>query len=173
MELDIDSLRESFALVVEREPELTRRFYDRLFADHPQALPLFGRNSSRAQEAMLRDALVAVIDRLEDAEWLTTTLGALGRRHVGYGVTNEMYDWVGASLLATLAAIAGDAWTERHEQAWTNAYGVIAGAMQAGAAAELPARSPANTHAQAADPRADDPRCTPPYARATQVSARE
>jgi len=134
MSLDIHLLRSSFALVVEREPELTRRFYEILFADYPQTRALFGRHSDRAREQMLRDALVAVVDRLEDTVWLQTTLGTLGRRHTGYGVTAEMYDWVGASLLATLAEIAGDDWTDRHAQVWAEAYGVIASAMQAGAA---------------------------------------
>lgn len=135
MTLDIPLLRHSFALVVEREPELTRRFYEILFRDHPQARALFGRNTERAQQAMLRDALVAVVERLEDGPWLVDTLGGLGRRHAGYGVTPAMYDWVGASLLATLAEVGGAEWTERHAQAWADAYAVIAGAMLAGAAA--------------------------------------
>jgi hemoglobin-like flavoprotein len=130
--LDVALLRSSFQLVVEREPELTARFYERLFADFPQARPLFGRNAARAQQEMLRDALLAVMDHLDDAPWLEETLGALGRRHEGYGVTPEMYDWVGASLLATLAEVAGDAWTDRHAANWANAYGIIAALMQAG-----------------------------------------
>lgn len=130
--LDVDLLRSSLELVVQREPELTARFYERLFADYPQAKPLFGRNTARAQQEMLRDALVAVMEHLEDAPWLEETLGALGRRHHGYGVTAEMYDWVGASLIATLAEISGDAWTDRHAANWANAYGIIAALMQAG-----------------------------------------
>lgn len=34
----------------------------------------------------------------------------LGAQHVVYGVTDEMYDWVGESLLATVAEAADDAW---------------------------------------------------------------
>lgn len=95
MSLDTQLLRDSFALVVEREPELTARFYTRLFADYPQSRALFGGRSERAQQTMLRDALVAVIEHLDDAPWLQGTLRALGAAHVGYGVTTEMYDWVG------------------------------------------------------------------------------
>jgi hemoglobin-like flavoprotein len=79
----------------------------------------------------LTSALVAVLDHLEDAPWLQTTLGALGAKHVGYGVTREMYDWVGASLLATLAEVAGPAWTPDLQGAWSEAYGAIASLMQA------------------------------------------
>lgn len=141
MSLDTQLLRDSFALVVEREPELTARFYARLFADYPQSRALFGRRSERAQQTMLRDALVAVIEHLDDAPWLQGTLRALGAAHVGYGVTTEMYDWVGASLLATLSDIAGEAWTPRLEAAWTDAYGVIAQTMQEGARASEPQAS--------------------------------
>jgi hemoglobin-like flavoprotein len=45
-----------------------------------------------------------------------------------------MYGWVGASLLATLAEVAKSDWTPALATAWTDAYGAIAGLMQAGAA---------------------------------------
>lgn len=141
MSLDIDMLRSSFTLVVEREPELTRRFYEILFTRYPQARALFPANDLRPQQTMLRDALVAVMEHLEDAPWLTQTLGELGRRHEGYGVTAPMYDWVGDSLLATLAEVAGEDWTEPMANAWAAAYGAIASLMQAGAAASPEAHS--------------------------------
>lgn len=133
MSLNIELLRESFEWVTTVEPELTKRFYERLFADFPQTRAMFGRNSGEQQQRMLRDALVAVLDHLDDAPWLSDTLMALGRRHVGYGVTDEMYGWVGASLLGTLSDIAGDAWTPELQEQWTAAYGVITSLMKAGA----------------------------------------
>jgi hemoglobin-like flavoprotein len=134
MALDVPLLRQSFALVVEKNAQLTTRFYDVLFTRYPQAKPLFGRTSVARQSEMLTGALVAVMDHLEDASWLESTLGALGSKHVGYGVTAEMYDWVGASLLATLAETAGSAWTPELEAAWLEAYTAIATLMQRGAA---------------------------------------
>lgn len=130
MALNVELLRSSFALVVEREPEVTSRFYDVLFRKYPQAEPLFGRRSRAEQERMLRDMLVAIVDHLEDAAWLKGQLAALGQKHVGYGVRPEMYGWVGASLLETLAAVAGDAWTPELAQTWTDAYGAVASLMQ-------------------------------------------
>jgi hemoglobin-like flavoprotein len=134
MSLDVALLRSSFALVVERQPQVVHRFYEILFQRYPQAKALFHRNSAAQQEKMLTDALVAVMDRLEDAPWLTGTLKQLGAKHKDYGVTDEMYGWVGASLLATLAEVAGQDWTPRLESAWTEAFGAIAGLMQTGAA---------------------------------------
>jgi len=134
MSLNVPLLRSSFDLVVERQPRLTSRFYEILFQRYPEAKLLFHRNKPELQEKMLTDTLVAVMDRLDDAPWLTATLKGMGAKHVEYGVTNEMYGWVGASLLATLAEVAGKDWTPELEAAWTEAYGAIAGLMQAGAA---------------------------------------
>jgi hemoglobin-like flavoprotein len=133
MSLDVDALRESFELVVESNPAIMTRFYEILFERYPEAKRLFGRHSQKAQEEMLTRALVAVLDHLEDAPWLTETLFALGARHAGYGVKDEMYGWVGECLLATLAETAGSAWTPRVETAWRNAYAAISNTMMAGA----------------------------------------
>lgn len=135
MALNVELLRASFEVVVAREPALTHRFYDVLFERYPQARPLFSRNSRDQQEKMLTEALVAVLDHLEDAPWLEHQLGAMGRKHVEYGVTDDMYPWVGDALLRTLALVAGDAWTPALEAAWSEAYGAIAGLMKKGAAA--------------------------------------
>src|SRR4051812_14268804 len=102
MSLNVPLLRSSFELVTEREPQLTTRFYEILFARYPQVKPLFGRNSRANQASMLQSALVSVLDKIEDAAWLESKLGAMGEKHVDYGVTEEMYGWVGASLLAAI-----------------------------------------------------------------------
>jgi hemoglobin-like flavoprotein len=129
MALNVPVLRSTFDLVVERQPLLVRRFYEILFNRYPQVKPLFGRNGAAAQEKMLTEALVAVVDHLEDAPWLTGTLGTLGAKHKEYGVTAEMYGWVGASLLAALAEAAGKDWSPEAEAAWTEAYGAIVSLM--------------------------------------------
>jgi hemoglobin-like flavoprotein len=133
MALDIELLRENFNLVVERSPTVTKRFYEILFERYPQARSLFGLRSQEAQEQMLTQALVAVMDHLEDAPWLHDTLFALGAKHVNYGVTDEMYGWVGSALLHTLAEVSAEAWTPRVEDAWVTAYGIITQMMLEGA----------------------------------------
>lgn len=128
-------LRQSLDLVASREPVITKRFYEILFDRYPQSQALFGRNATDRQQKMLQDAIVAVVDHVEDATWLEETLTAMGRKHVDYGVTPEMYGWVGTSLLATLAEIAGKEWTPEVEEAWVDAYGAISGLMLKGAGA--------------------------------------
>ena len=133
--MNVSLLRNSFDMVVERQPMVTQRFYDILFARYPQSQRLFAHTSRTVQERRLALALVAVMEHLDDASWFRRTLGAMGDKHRGYGVTAEMYDWVGECFLATLAEAAGADWTPELEREWTAAYGAIAGAMQAGAQA--------------------------------------
>jgi hemoglobin-like flavoprotein len=131
MALNVKLLRDSFALVAEANPKFVGRFYEILFERYPQAQPLFRAGGEARQAEMLTGALIAVVDHLEDAPWLTSTLGELGAKHVGYGVKPEMYGWVGASLLAALAEVAGPAWNAELEAAWSDAYGAIVSLMQA------------------------------------------
>src|SRR5690242_15545206 len=133
MTLNPDILRQSFDLVIDRRPDLTARFYEILFERYPALQPMFRPNRRATQEKMLAQALAAVLDHLEDASWLSTTLGNLGAGHVGYGVTDAMYDQVGDALLATLAEVAAEAWTDEVRAQWTEAFGAIASMMQAGA----------------------------------------
>lgn len=135
MALNVQLLRDSFEIVATANPHFISRFYEILFERYPQTKGMFPAGGQARQAEMLTGALVAVLDHLEDAPWLQDTLGALGAKHVGYGVTREMYDWVGASLLATLAEVAGPQWTPELQGAWSEAYGAIASLMLARAGA--------------------------------------
>jgi hemoglobin-like flavoprotein len=133
MSLDVRLLQSSFELVTRSEPELAARFYDNLFTRYPQTRPLFADVPMDRQQQMLTEALAAVVTHLEDGAWLDSTLRILGRRHAQYGITPQMYDWVGDALLTTLAQIAGPKWTDELAGAWADAYGAVAGLMQQGA----------------------------------------
>jgi hemoglobin-like flavoprotein len=58
-------------------------------------------------------------------------LRQLGARHVDYGVLPEHYETVGQALLDTLAQGLGPAFTGEVEEAWREAYMLIADTMQA------------------------------------------
>lgn len=134
MALKVDLIRDSLELIMQREPNLTRPFYARLFSRYAEVVPLFGARSAERQQQMLQEAIVAVVDHLEDATWLSQTLGGLGRQHVDYGVTAPMYGWVQECLIETFAEIAGSDWSEQHRAAWDEALGAVSQLMLAGAA---------------------------------------
>lgn len=119
---DLDILRETLELTLARDDSFPTRFYQRLFADHPEVRALFHRNSPGAQNKMFAQKLTAVIDHLDDPAWLRRELPDLRAHHERYGVTAEMYPWVGDALIATVREACGDRWTSETERAWTEAY---------------------------------------------------
>lgn len=141
--MDKQLLEESLALVDLPDSGLTVRFYEILFDRYPTVRAMFGRDS-RAQAEMLRNVVVSVVKHVDDAEWLTTTLHALGRRHAGFGVTRPMYTAVAECMIAAMSEIAGDSWTPAMTLAWDRALGAVATIMLDGYPAEsrTPARAP-------------------------------
>jgi hemoglobin-like flavoprotein len=141
MELNIRLLKESFALVLQRAPRLTERFYDVLLERHPHLAPMFPSGVRAHQPERLAQALTVVVSKLDDGPWLARTLGELGRRHEGYGVTPEMYACVGEALLFTLREAAGELWNTELDAQWHAAYVTVARMMCADAPDTL--RAPA------------------------------
>lgn len=134
--MDKDILTESLLLVDGQEQALTPRFYAILFERYPEVRPMFSADIG-PQAKMLREAVIAVLDHLDDAEWLSGTLGALGRKHAGWGVTAPMYDAVAECMIAAMEELGADAWTPAMTAAWTEALGAVAGLMLAGAETEV------------------------------------
>jgi hemoglobin-like flavoprotein len=132
--MDLDALETSFDLVAPKGDELMEIFYARLFAVAPAVQPLFAGSDMKRQQAMLLSALVLLRKSLRDLERVVPTLRNLGARHVAYGAQAEHYPVVGDVLIGAMATVAGEAWEPRFEAAWTEAFGVVAGAMMEGAA---------------------------------------
>lgn len=133
-------LRTSFALVAPHADELGRHFYAVLFSMAPETRDLFPANMEVQRSRLLR-ALVHVVQMVDQPDELVPFLQQLGRDHRKFGVLSQHYDAVGGALLSALEHFAGEAWTPAVAGAWTDAYGVIAGAMREAADAE---RGPAS-----------------------------
>jgi hemoglobin-like flavoprotein len=125
-------LEESYELALLRDADFPRLFYDILFQRHPSTRALFKSNSLNAQRTMLSKALLAAVDHLEDTHWLEQNLLPMGKEHLSYGVTAEMYGWVGDALIAAIAEVCEDDWTAAHESAWRDAYRRMAEIMRRG-----------------------------------------
>ena len=67
-------------------------------------------------------------------ESLVPVVQALGRRHAGYGVADDLYDMVAEALLWTLQQGLGEYFTPDVAAAWCAAYGILANVMKAAAA---------------------------------------
>jgi hemoglobin-like flavoprotein len=134
MSLDLEALETSFDLVAPRGDELMDEFYARLFAAAPAVRPLFPQDMQR-QKTMLLGALVLLRKSLRNLDAIVPKLRELGARHIAYGAQPEHYPVVGTVLIASMAAVAGDAWKPEHEAAWGGAFEIVAATMLEGAAA--------------------------------------
>jgi len=133
MNLNLDALETSFDQIAPRGDELMDVFYARLFAAAPSVKPLFAGTDLRRQKAMLLAALVLLRRSLRDLDSVTPALRELGARHVRYGAQPAHYPVVGQVLISSMAQVAGDAWTPEYEQAWTEAFAIVADVMLQGA----------------------------------------
>ena len=127
--LNIELLEETFAAIAPRGDELVADFYERLFERHPEVQPMFAGADMREQQTKLLGALATVVKSLRKPDELMPVLQELGVRHGELGAVAAHYDAVGPVLLESMAHIAGDAWTDEVEQAWAEAYELIASVM--------------------------------------------
>jgi len=133
-------IRSSFDAVAPRAEALGRHFYGTLFGIAPATRDLFPVNMEVQRSRLLR-ALVHVVQMVDQPNELVPFLEQLGRDHRKFGVLANHYDAVGAALLSSVEHFAGDAFTPDVKAAWTEAYGIVAGAMRAAAAVD---RGPAS-----------------------------
>jgi NAD(P)H-flavin reductase/hemoglobin-like flavoprotein len=137
-------LKESWTLVEEQQDKLAGYFYARIFLNHPGIRDMFPVTMD-VQRARLLGAIVTAIQAVDDPERFDDYLRSLGRDHRKFQVVPEQYEVVGAALLESLRTFAGDQWTHEYDQAWRDAYDVIARKMLSGAANDS---NPAWWHAE-------------------------
>jgi NAD(P)H-flavin reductase/hemoglobin-like flavoprotein len=128
-------LKESWTLVEEQQDKVAGYFYARIFLSHPSLRDLFPVQMD-VQRARLLGAIVTAVQTLEDPEKFDEYLRALGRDHRKFHVHPDHYAVVGGALIEAMRAFAGEQWGVEYDQAWGDAYNVIAQKMLAGADAD-------------------------------------
>jgi hemoglobin-like flavoprotein len=131
MGIDARVLRDTLEATLARDDTFPARFYELLFAAHPSVRALFRRNSVGAQHKMFAQKLAAIVDHIEDSTWLHRELTKLAEIHRSFGVTEQMYPWVGDALVQTLQEACGEEWTDAAEASWRAAYGALQSAILA------------------------------------------
>ena len=129
----IDLVQTSFKQVAHIPDTVAELFYGRLFEIAPEVKPLFARSDMKEQGRKLMQMLSVAVNSLKNIGAIVPAVKQLGKRHVHYGVTGEMYDIVGQALLWTLAQGLGEAFTEEVKDAWTAVYVLVAETAIAGA----------------------------------------
>jgi hemoglobin-like flavoprotein len=131
----IGQVRATWSQVVPIADTAAQLFYERLFQLEPELRHLFGHTDMEQQRRKLMQTLAVAVAALDRLETVRPALEALGRRHVGYGVEDRHYELVAAALLWTLKQGLGDQYTDSVRDAWTAAYGILAGIMREAAGA--------------------------------------
>ena len=117
----IAAIKETFRYVAEAGDKAVGFFYGQLFVRQPQLRQLFPPAMDEQRDRLFH-ALGRIVESLSTPDEMAAYLSQLGRDHRKYRVEPEMYEAVGAALLATLRAYARDAFTPEAEEAWTQVY---------------------------------------------------
>lgn len=115
-------IRDSYRRLSLDEEGAGRLFYQTLFKMYPQVQPLFQGTEMMGQGRKLMQMVGAVVASLEDIGAVHKLLADLGRRHDGYGVRPEFYDYVGDAFITTLEIYFGDDFTPEIREAWLELY---------------------------------------------------
>lgn len=129
----IKLIQDSFAQVAPIAPQAAEMFYGRLWEIAPETKPLFKEADMGVQGNKLMQMLGVAVASLNDLETLVPAVKDLGKRHVGYNVTDEHYQPVGEALIWTLEQGLGEAFTDEVREAWVAAYTILADTAIAGA----------------------------------------
>jgi nitric oxide dioxygenase len=109
---------------------ITGRFYQRMFAAHPELLDLFnlGNQATSQQRAALAAAVVAYAEHLTGQSRLPwgPVLDRIAHKHASLGITAAQYPIVGRHLLAAVGEVLGDAVTAEVAAAWDEVYWLLA-----------------------------------------------
>jgi hemoglobin-like flavoprotein len=123
-------VRTSWASASNARFALAERFYESLFEIDESAARLFALVDMHAQRKKLVQMLAVVVASLDDPDHLLNAVGALGKRHVHYGVEDHHFDSVGAALIDALHAVLGVGFTADVQSAWLEAYTLVASVMR-------------------------------------------
>ncbi|WP_071395250.1 NO-inducible flavohemoprotein [Bacillus tuaregi] len=111
--------------------EITTRFYERMFTNHPELLNIFNHANQKQgrQQTALANTVYAAAANIDNLAAIIPVVKQIATKHRALEIKPEHYPIVGENLLAAIKDVLGDAATEEIIQAWAEAYGVIADAF--------------------------------------------
>lgn len=122
-------VQSTFEIISPKADAFAADFYQYLFARHPALEPLFSGVDMVTMRAMLMRMIGITVRGLHNLPQILPGLRDLGRRHVGYGVRPEHFDFVEEALNHTLALHLGDNFVPGVRQGWRDAFDLIRRAM--------------------------------------------
>ncbi len=107
---------------------ITTRFYEMMFANHPELLNIFNHANQKQgrQQTALAGAVYAAAANIDNLEAIVPAVKLIAHKHRSLGIKPEHYPIVGQNLLAAIKDVLGDAATDEIIDAWAEAYQVLA-----------------------------------------------
>jgi nitric oxide dioxygenase len=124
----IDIVKSTAPVLEVKGVEITSRFYEMLFTNHPELLNIFNHANQKQgrQQTALANTVYAAAQHIDQLEVLLPAVKQIAHKHRSLGIKPEHYPIVGENLLKAIKEVLGDAATDDILNAWEEAYGVIA-----------------------------------------------
>ena len=122
-------VRSSWQLVLPIKDIAAQLFYGQLFELDPSLRSMF-KGDMVEQGRKLMMIINTAVNSLDNLGPILGAVEEMGRRHVGYGVTEAHYDTVGSALIWTLAKGLGEQFTPPVKDAWVETYTTLASTMK-------------------------------------------
>jgi hemoglobin-like flavoprotein len=120
---------QSYMKVELNSEHFTDLFYQRLFEIAPETRPLFNHSNLREQKRKLAQTISMAVRSLNRFEAYLPNLKALGQKHITYGISTDMYAYVGEALIWTLEQSLGNEFTAEVKEAWEKIYALLTEVM--------------------------------------------
>lgn len=129
--IDANALVKSYGLIQDSLSEIVTEFYEELFSQHPDVVPLFNNTDEAGRASKLSAALILLFNNINDEDALINMLSDLGNRHQAYGAEAEHYGVVAGILIDTCHKHVGRSWTKKMNVAWESLFVGVAETMLA------------------------------------------
>lgn len=125
---NIDIVKSTVPVLEKYGVTITRHFYKRMFAEHPELLNIFNHANQEKgrQQTALANTVLAAAKHIDELDVLLPAVRQIGYKHRSLGVKPDQYPIVGENLLASIKEVLGDAASEEVLSAWKEAYEEIA-----------------------------------------------
>lgn len=142
---EIDTITTDSNFILADPDRFAQTFYTNVFDLAPGVRAMFPDDMTDQRRKLVNELgflinAVAAFDDPDKFDAMVERTRALGRRHVGYGATAEMFEPVGAALVGALHEHVDD-FDEQKQAAWVKLFGFVAATMLEGASQVGPAVS--------------------------------
>jgi len=118
-------------VLAEHGEAITRVFYQRLFANHPELKNIFNMTHQQkgSQPKVLANAVFMYAQYIDQLDQLGGLVASITEKHTSLSIQPAMYPIVGENLLAAIGEVLGEAATPAIVNAWGEAYNALAGIL--------------------------------------------